>query len=35
MKPLVYLAPTHKLTQTYLDLHARLEKGLKKRRKGR
>lgn len=29
MKPLVYYAPSHKLTQAYLELHRRLEEGLK------
>lgn len=33
MKPLIYLAPNHKLTQSYVELHKRLEKGLKKRRR--
>ncbi len=32
MKPLIYLAPSHKLTQAYVDLHARLEKNIKKRK---
>jgi chromosome partitioning protein len=33
MKPLIYLAPSHKLTQTYVDLHAQLEKNIKRRNK--
>ncbi|EED36217.1 ParA family protein [Luminiphilus syltensis NOR5-1B] len=33
MRPLIYLAPSHKLTQTYVDLHKRLEKGLRRRSK--
>ena len=33
MKPLIYLAPSHKLTQTYVALHDLLEKGLKKRKR--
>ena len=33
MRPLINLAPSHKLTQAYVALHDRLEKGLKKRRR--
>ena len=33
IKPLIYLAPSHKLTQTYVDLHAQLEKNIKRRNK--
>ena len=33
MKPLVYLAPSHKLTQTYIDLHKQLEKNVKRHSK--
>lgn len=33
MKPLIYLAPSHKLTQTYVDLHAQLEKNVRKRQR--
>ena len=30
-RPLVDMAPSHKLTTQYLDLHAELEKGLRRR----
>ncbi len=33
MRPLINLAPSHKLTQAYVALHDRLEKGLKKKRR--
>ena len=33
MRPLIHLAPSHKLTQAYVDLHERLEKAVKKRQK--
>jgi len=33
MKPLVHLAPSHKLTQAYLALHEALEQGRRRRRK--
>lgn len=32
MKPLVYLAPGHKLTRTYIDLHEQLERNIRQRR---
>jgi chromosome partitioning protein len=34
MRPLIHLAPSHKLTQSYIALHQALEKGVKKRRRG-
>ena len=33
MRPLIHLAPSHKLTQAYVALHEVLEKGVKKRRR--
>lgn len=33
MKPLIYLAPGHKLTQTYVELHDLLERGIKQRKR--
>ncbi|MDC3405403.1 ParA family protein, partial [Luminiphilus sp.] len=33
MRPLIHLAPSHKLTQAYVALHEALEKGVKKRRR--
>jgi chromosome partitioning protein len=35
MRPLIYLAPSHKLTQAYVDLHNQLEKNIKKRRRSK
>ena len=35
MRPLIYLAPSHKLTQAYVDLHNQLEKNVKKRRRSK
>lgn len=35
MRPLIYLAPSHKLTKAYIDLHDRLERGRKKSRRSR
>jgi chromosome partitioning protein len=35
MKPLIYLAPTHKLTQSYIALHEQLESTIKQQKKKR